>query len=100
MSAFLDAMRVALSGRSYPNCDLASRLVAKIEDPSERELAAKVVQVVRDWVDQSYKLEGRDPADVRREMQQAWPEPRDPDYNAVSSREAYERAWEDKRRNR
>jgi hypothetical protein len=24
----------------------------------------------------------------------------DPDYNAVSSREAYERAWEDKRRNR
>lgn len=66
---FIAAITCATNSRSYPNCDTAEGMAGRITDATQRSLALNVVRVVRDWIDQSYKLEGRDPNQVKFEME-------------------------------
>lgn len=55
--AFLDAVSIATSGRSYPNCNLASKAASKITDTAHLRCAEAVIKLGRDWIDQSYEIE-------------------------------------------
>lgn len=53
---FLEAVSIAISGRSLPNCDLAEEVAARITDTAHRHAAEKVIELARDWIGQSYQI--------------------------------------------